>query len=122
MFPEESEKVERYVGGLPDMIHESVVASKPKTMQEATEMATELMDKKISTLAECQAENKRKLDNNNQAQQQSPKRQNVAQAYAAGTCERKEYAGTLPLNLAALGINRTLSLVWICGKSRALQE
>ncbi|GJQ89664.1 hypothetical protein Tco_0000803 [Tanacetum coccineum] len=52
MFPEESDKVERYVGGLPDMIHGSVVASKPKTMQEATEMATELMDKKISTFAE----------------------------------------------------------------------
>ncbi|GKA57534.1 hypothetical protein Tco_0756722 [Tanacetum coccineum] len=77
--------------------HVSVVASKLKTMQEATEMATELMDKKISTLAECQAENKRKLDNNNQAQQQSLKRQNVSQAYAAGTGERKEYAGTLPL-------------------------
>ncbi|GJX17758.1 reverse transcriptase domain-containing protein [Tanacetum coccineum] len=93
----ESDKVERYVGRLPDMIHRSVVASKPKTMQEATEMATKLMDKKISTLAERQAENKRKLDNNNQAQQQSPKRQNVAQAYAARTGERKEYAGTLPL-------------------------
>ncbi|GJS03360.1 reverse transcriptase domain-containing protein [Tanacetum coccineum] len=97
MFPEESDKVERYVGGLPDMIHGNVVASKPKTMQEATEMATELMDKKISTFAERQAENKRKLDNNNQAQQQLPKRQNVAQVYAAGTGERKEYAGTLPL-------------------------
>ncbi|GJW28749.1 cysteine-rich receptor-like protein kinase [Tanacetum coccineum] len=34
----ESEKVERYVGGLPDMIHGNVAASKPKTMQEATEM------------------------------------------------------------------------------------
>ncbi|GJY99254.1 ribonuclease H-like domain-containing protein [Tanacetum coccineum] len=96
MFPEESDKIERYVGGLPDMIHGSVVASKPKTMQDAIEMATELMDKKISTLAERQAENKRKLDNNNQAQQ-PPKRQDVAQAYAAGTGERKEYAGTLPL-------------------------
>ncbi|GJU37386.1 reverse transcriptase domain-containing protein [Tanacetum coccineum] len=38
MFLEESDKIERYVGGLPDMIHESVVASKPKTMQEAIEM------------------------------------------------------------------------------------
>ncbi|GKA36050.1 reverse transcriptase domain-containing protein [Tanacetum coccineum] len=66
-----------YVGGLPDMIHGSVVASKPKTMQEATEMATKLMDKKISTFVERQAENKRKLDNNHQAQQQLPKRQNV---------------------------------------------
>ncbi|GJU24359.1 reverse transcriptase domain-containing protein [Tanacetum coccineum] len=97
MFPEESDKVERYVGGLPDMIHGSVVASKPKTMQEATEMATELMDKKISTFAERQAENKRKLNNNHQAQQQLPKRQNVVQVYADGTGERKKYAGTLPL-------------------------
>ncbi|GKE96555.1 hypothetical protein Tco_1581410 [Tanacetum coccineum] len=61
----ESDKIEKYVGGLPDMIHGSVMASKPKTMQDAIEFATELMDKKISTLAEHQAENKRKLDNNN---------------------------------------------------------
>ncbi|GJU48818.1 putative reverse transcriptase domain-containing protein, partial [Tanacetum coccineum] len=44
----------------PDMIHGNIVASKPKTMQEAVEMATELMDKKVSTIAERQAENKRK--------------------------------------------------------------
>ncbi|GJU14852.1 putative reverse transcriptase domain-containing protein [Tanacetum coccineum] len=99
MFPEESDKVEKYVGGLPDMIHGSVMATKPKTMQDAIEFATELMDKKISTFAERQAKNKRKLDNNNQAQQQLPKRQNVVQAYATGTGERKEYAGTLPLTL-----------------------
>ncbi|GJR54166.1 reverse transcriptase domain-containing protein [Tanacetum coccineum] len=97
MLPEESNKVERYVSVLPNMIHGSVVASKLKTMQEATKIATELMDKKISTFDERQAENKRKLDNNNQAQQQPPKRQNVAQVYTAGTGERKEYAGTLPL-------------------------
>ncbi|GKC35403.1 reverse transcriptase domain-containing protein [Tanacetum coccineum] len=97
MFPEESDKIEKYVSGLPDMIHESVMASKPKTMQDAIEFATELMDKKISTLAKRQAENKRKLDNNNQAQQQPPKKKGVAIAYTAGSGERKEYAGTLPL-------------------------
>nr|GEV88763.1 putative reverse transcriptase domain-containing protein [Tanacetum cinerariifolium] len=32
MFPEESDKIERYIGGLHDMIHGSVVASKPKTI------------------------------------------------------------------------------------------
>ncbi|GJR42577.1 putative reverse transcriptase domain-containing protein [Tanacetum coccineum] len=32
MFPEESDKIERYVGGLPDMIHGNIVASKPKTL------------------------------------------------------------------------------------------
>ncbi|GKG28761.1 hypothetical protein Tco_0416126, partial [Tanacetum coccineum] len=97
MFPEESDKIDRYVDGLPDMIHGSVVASKPKTMQEAIEFATELIDKKISTLVERQAENKRKLDNNNQVQQQPPKKQGVAIAYTTGSGKRKEYAGTLPL-------------------------
>ncbi|GJX08703.1 hypothetical protein Tco_0196635 [Tanacetum coccineum] len=36
-FEEESDKVEKYVGGLPDMIHGSVMATKPKTMQDAIE-------------------------------------------------------------------------------------
>nr|GEV44858.1 hypothetical protein [Tanacetum cinerariifolium] len=69
MFFEESNKIERYFGGFPDMIHESVVASKPKTMHEAIEIATELMDKKIQTFAERQTENKRKQDDNQQQQQ-----------------------------------------------------
>nr|GEW36960.1 putative reverse transcriptase domain-containing protein [Tanacetum cinerariifolium] len=97
MFPEESNKIEKYVGGLPDMIYRSVMASKPKTMQDAIEFATELMDKKISTLAERKAENQRKLNNNNQAQQQPPKKKGVAIAYTTGPGERKEYAGTVPL-------------------------
>ncbi|GKC43498.1 putative reverse transcriptase domain-containing protein [Tanacetum coccineum] len=57
----------------PDMIHGSVMASKPKKMQDAIEFATELMDQKIRTLAERQAENKRKFKDtsrNNQNHQQ----------------------------------------------------
>ncbi|GKB86931.1 reverse transcriptase domain-containing protein [Tanacetum coccineum] len=64
MFPEESDKIEKYVGGLPDMIHRSVMASKPKTIKDAIEFATELMDKKIRTFAEQQSKNKRKQDDN----------------------------------------------------------
>nr|GFC72621.1 hypothetical protein [Tanacetum cinerariifolium] len=70
------------------MIHGRVRASKPKTMQDAIEIATKLMNKKISTLAECQTENKKRLDNtskNNQNQQQSNERQNTGRAY---TCNR----------------------------------
>ncbi|GJX43565.1 reverse transcriptase domain-containing protein [Tanacetum coccineum] len=63
MFPKESDRIERYVGGLPDMIHGNIVASKPRTMQEAIEMATELMDKRVGTIAERQDENKRKFEN-----------------------------------------------------------
>nr|GEW59603.1 retrovirus-related Pol polyprotein from transposon TNT 1-94 [Tanacetum cinerariifolium]GEW59605.1 retrovirus-related Pol polyprotein from transposon TNT 1-94 [Tanacetum cinerariifolium]GEW59766.1 retrovirus-related Pol polyprotein from transposon TNT 1-94 [Tanacetum cinerariifolium] len=65
MFPKESDKIERYVGGLPDMIHGSVMVSRPKTMHDALEFATELMDKKIHTLAEYQAKSKRIFDINN---------------------------------------------------------
>ncbi|GKA33791.1 hypothetical protein Tco_0720220 [Tanacetum coccineum] len=57
MFPEETDKIKRYVGGMPDPIYSSVVASKPKTMQEAIEMATELMDRRNNTFAERQAKN-----------------------------------------------------------------
>ncbi|GKG47089.1 hypothetical protein Tco_0504286, partial [Tanacetum coccineum] len=45
MFPEEVDKIEKYIGGLPDMILGSVKASKyqrPKTMQEVIEFTTEL--------------------------------------------------------------------------------
>ncbi|GJV55875.1 putative reverse transcriptase domain-containing protein [Tanacetum coccineum] len=100
MFPEESAKVERYVGGFPDMIHGSVKASKPQSMQEAIEFATEMMDKKMLTAAERQAENKRKFEDtlrNKQNQQQPFKRNNVAQAYTVGPRDKKPYGGTKPL-------------------------
>ncbi|GJS92938.1 Toll/interleukin-1 receptor domain-containing protein [Tanacetum coccineum] len=72
MFPEEIDKIEKYIGGLPDMIHGSIKASKPKTMQEAIVFTTELMDDKPKAYAERQAERKRKYDDlskNNQNQQ-----------------------------------------------------
>ncbi|GJT41870.1 putative reverse transcriptase domain-containing protein, partial [Tanacetum coccineum] len=58
------------------------------------------VDKKISTLFERQAENKRKLNNtskDNQNQQQPNKRQNTGKAYAAGHGEKKYYGGSKPL-------------------------
>ncbi|GJR09922.1 hypothetical protein Tco_0792574 [Tanacetum coccineum] len=84
---------------MPDLIYSSVVASKPKTMQEAIEMATELMDRRINTLAERQAENKRKFEDTpryNQNQQPN-KRQNTGRAYTAGNGDKKSYEGAKPL-------------------------
>ncbi|GJU99935.1 hypothetical protein Tco_1329206 [Tanacetum coccineum] len=95
MFLEESNKIEKYVDGLPDMIHGSVMASKLKTMQDEVEFATELMDKKNCTFAERQVENKRKFEDTsrkNQNQQQQNKRQNTGRAYIAGSSEKKPYA------------------------------
>nr|GEX27907.1 putative reverse transcriptase domain-containing protein [Tanacetum cinerariifolium] len=93
-------KIERYVNGFPDVIHRSVVASRPKTMQEAIEMTNELIDKRNNNWAERQAKNKRKVDDtfrSNQSQQQQNKRQNTGRAYTAGSGEKKLYGGSKPL-------------------------
>nr|GEV50958.1 hypothetical protein [Tanacetum cinerariifolium] len=83
----ESNENEKYVSGLPGMIHGSVMALKPKIMPDAIEFETELMDKKISTLAERHADNNKKFEDtsrNNQNQQQPFKMHNMARAYTAG--------------------------------------
>nr|GEV48341.1 reverse transcriptase domain-containing protein [Tanacetum cinerariifolium] len=83
-----------------DVIHGRMRASKPKIMQDAIEIATKLRNKKISTLVECQTENKKRLDNtskNNQNQQQPNKRQNTGRAYTARHGEKKHYNEAKPL-------------------------
>ncbi|GJR94276.1 putative reverse transcriptase domain-containing protein [Tanacetum coccineum] len=58
------------------------------------------MDQKLITINERQAEQKRKLEfnvGNNQGYQQQNKRQNTGRAYIAGSGEKREYTGSLPL-------------------------
>nr|GEV47490.1 putative reverse transcriptase domain-containing protein [Tanacetum cinerariifolium] len=97
---DETEKIDKYVSGLPDNIYGSVKASKPKTLDETIELANDLMDQKLRTYAERQSNNKKKADesfrNNHGHQQQAPKRQNVARVYNMGTGEKKPYSGNLP--------------------------
>nr|GEU95769.1 putative reverse transcriptase domain-containing protein [Tanacetum cinerariifolium] len=96
----ETEKIDKYVGGLPDNIYGSVKASKPKTLDETIELANDLMDQKLRTYAERKTNNKRKAGdsfrNNHGHQQQPTKRQNVAKVYNMGSGERKPYGGNLP--------------------------
>ncbi|GJW60147.1 putative reverse transcriptase domain-containing protein [Tanacetum coccineum] len=74
MFPEESDEVEKYVSGLPDMIRGNVMSYRPQTMEEIEFYAR-----------------------NNQGYQQQNKRQNTGRAYTVGTGEKREYTGSLPL-------------------------
>ncbi|GJV05757.1 putative reverse transcriptase domain-containing protein [Tanacetum coccineum] len=96
----ETEKVDKYISGLPDNIYGNVKSARPKTLDETIELANDLMDQKLRTYAERQSDNKRKADDssrNNYGHQQQPfKRQNVAKAYNMGTGERKPYRGSLP--------------------------
>ncbi|GJX64448.1 putative reverse transcriptase domain-containing protein [Tanacetum coccineum] len=96
----ETEKVDKYISGLPDNIYGNVKSARPKTLDETIELANDLMDQKLRTYAERQFDNKRKADDssrNNHGHQQQPfKRQNVAKVYNMGTGERKPYGGSLP--------------------------
>ncbi|GKA74974.1 putative reverse transcriptase domain-containing protein [Tanacetum coccineum] len=105
MVPEEEDRVEKFIGGLPDNIQGNVIAAEPTKLQDAVRIANNLMDQKLKGYAVKNAENKRRLEVNqrdNRGQQPPFKRpnvggQNVARAYTVGNNEKKPYNGPLPL-------------------------
>nr|GFA02938.1 hypothetical protein [Tanacetum cinerariifolium] len=95
---DETEKVNKYISGLPDNIHGNVMSARPKTLDETIELANDLMDQKLHTYEERQNENKRKTDDTSRNNQQQPhKKQNVARAYTVGPDEKKVYTGVITL-------------------------
>ncbi|GJY69532.1 putative reverse transcriptase domain-containing protein [Tanacetum coccineum] len=96
----DTEKVNKYISGLPDNIYGNVKSSSPKTLDETIQLDNDLMDQKLRTYAERQTDNKRKADDssrNNHGHQQQPfKRQNVAKVYNMGAGKKKPYGGSLP--------------------------
>nr|GEZ87959.1 hypothetical protein [Tanacetum cinerariifolium] len=96
---DEIKKVDKYISGLPYNIYENVMSARPKTLDDAIELANDLMDQKLRTYAEKKNDNKRKADDSsrNNQQQQPHKKQNVALAYTVGPGEKKAYIGNLPL-------------------------
>nr|GEW98297.1 putative reverse transcriptase domain-containing protein [Tanacetum cinerariifolium] len=97
MVPDEEDRVERFIGGLPENIQRNVNAANPARLQDAIRIANQLMDKKLKGYAARSAENKRRMESNpmdNRGQQPSFKRQNttgqnLARAYTARNNERK---------------------------------
>ncbi|GJZ26207.1 putative reverse transcriptase domain-containing protein [Tanacetum coccineum] len=51
MVPDEEDKVERFIGGLPDNIHGNMIAAEPIRLQEAIRIANNLMDQKLKGYA-----------------------------------------------------------------------
>ncbi|GJW84175.1 reverse transcriptase domain-containing protein [Tanacetum coccineum] len=66
---DETEKVNKYISGLPDNIHGNVMSTRPKTLDDAIELANDLMDKKLRTYTERQNDNKRKADDSSRNNQ-----------------------------------------------------
>nr|GFA05926.1 hypothetical protein [Tanacetum cinerariifolium] len=104
MVLNEKDRVERFIGGLPDNIQGNVIAANPARLQDAICIANQLMDKKLRGYAARSAENKRRMESNpmdNHGQQLPFKRQNtigqnVAKAYTTVSNKRKGYVGSFP--------------------------
>ncbi|GKD24058.1 putative reverse transcriptase domain-containing protein, partial [Tanacetum coccineum] len=94
----ETEKVDKYISGLPDNIYGNFKSARPKMLDETIELANDLMDQKLRTYAERQTDNKRKTEDasrNNHGHQQQPfKRQNVAKVYNMGSSGNTNVANT----------------------------
>ncbi|GKC61433.1 reverse transcriptase domain-containing protein, partial [Tanacetum coccineum] len=97
MVSDKEDKVERFIGGLPENIQGNVIDVNPARLQDAIRIANQLMDKKLQGYAARSAKNKRRMESNpkdNYGQQPPFKRQNVsgqnvARAYTAENNERK---------------------------------
>ncbi|GJW66209.1 hypothetical protein Tco_0118093 [Tanacetum coccineum] len=79
MVLNEEEKVERFVGELPDNIQGNVITAEPTKLQDAIRVANNLMDQKLKGCARS-----------------AKKEKNVARAYTAGNNEKKGYVRSLP--------------------------
>ncbi|GKF93471.1 putative reverse transcriptase domain-containing protein [Tanacetum coccineum] len=104
MVPEEEDRVEKFIGGLPNNIQGNVIVAEPTKLQDAVRIANNLMDQKLKGYVVKNAENNRRLEVNqrdNHGQQPPFKRpnvggQNVARPYTPDNNERKSYNGPFP--------------------------
>ncbi|GJT78971.1 putative reverse transcriptase domain-containing protein [Tanacetum coccineum] len=128
MVHEEEDRVERFIGGLPNNLQGNVIAAEPTRLQDAIRIANNLMDQKLKGYATKNAENKRRLEINqrdNHGQQLPFKRhnvggQNVARAYTAGNNEKRGYVGSLPYcsksTQRAPVVNQRVPTCFECGR------
>nr|GFA30329.1 hypothetical protein [Tanacetum cinerariifolium] len=80
MAPEEEDRVEKFISGLPDNIQGNVITEEPIRLQDAVRIANNLMDQNLKGYAVKNAKNKSRLEVNqrdNRGQQPPFKRPNV---------------------------------------------
>nr|GEV36181.1 hypothetical protein [Tanacetum cinerariifolium] len=99
MVPEEEDRVERYIWGLPDNIQRNITLFAPIRLQDAIRIANNLIDQKVRTNPARQVDNKQKWESesrDNHAPQQPFRRPDVARVYTTENNKRSGYAGSYP--------------------------
>nr|GEV58221.1 hypothetical protein [Tanacetum cinerariifolium] len=104
---EKTEKVDKYIGGLPDNIHGNVMSVRPKTLDETIELANDLMDQKLRTYAERQNETRGRLIKINNSNHTRSKMNGVAQgrAYALGGKDASPDSNVITSDGKIIGVN-----------------
>ncbi|GJS82688.1 putative reverse transcriptase domain-containing protein [Tanacetum coccineum] len=127
MVPEEEDRFEKFIGGLPDNIQGNVIAVEPIRLQDVVCIANKLTDQKLKGYAVKNAKNKRRLDNNhkdNRVQQPPYKRQNVGPCTVkCGKCNKVGHMARDCMNVVAatttqraLVVNQRVPTCFECGR------
>ncbi|GKC99004.1 putative reverse transcriptase domain-containing protein, partial [Tanacetum coccineum] len=130
--PNEEDRVERFIRGLPDNIQGNVIAATPVRFQDVVRIANQLMDKKLQGYAARSAESKRRMESNsrdNRGQQPPFKRQNISghnvvRAYTTGNNERRgDCTVTITPNTQRAPVGNQQSIVcYECGRPRYFRK
>nr|GFA61593.1 hypothetical protein [Tanacetum cinerariifolium] len=118
MVPEEEDRVEKFIGGLPDNIQENVIAAEPTRLQDVVRIVNNLMDKKLKGYATKNAENKKRLEVNqrdNRRQKPPFKRHNVG-----GQDMAMDYKNAIVVltTQRSLIVNQRVPTCFECGRQR----
>ncbi|GJS39160.1 putative reverse transcriptase domain-containing protein [Tanacetum coccineum] len=106
---DETEKVDKYIGGLSDNIHRNVMSARPKTLDDVIELANDLMDQKLRkakhTTNDCRVNTNNNNNNKNQKvgacyecgntghiNKNCPKLKNRENSNGNGTAQGRAYA------------------------------
>ncbi|GJR06263.1 reverse transcriptase domain-containing protein [Tanacetum coccineum] len=116
MVPGEEDRIERYVGGLPDNIQGNVMSAEPMRFQDAIRLANSLMDQKLKGYAIRSAKNKRNFESNqreNHAHQPLFKRSCGRIGHMTRDCKPVVPA---TVNQRALVMNQRIVTCFECGR------
>nr|GEW08998.1 putative reverse transcriptase domain-containing protein [Tanacetum cinerariifolium] len=128
MVPDEEDRVERFIGGLPDNIQRNVIATNPARLQDVIRIANQLMDKKLQGYDARSAENKRRMESNprdNRGQQPPFKRQNTTgQNVAKGIGHHtRDYRVTVNPNTQGAAVENQQGIAcYECGRPRHFRK
>ena len=89
----ETQKIERYIDGLPVATRNDVITARPANIHEAITIAQQLMDSLELENVEKEKNGKRKIDNHSKGNDYQNKRQAVAKVYAIGDGDKKNHNG-----------------------------